>query len=311
VPLVVRYGTGHEGGGLERKRRTHRKENPVPNDPNPKAYPAEVSELSAKVPGKVGDAERVFFAAQISEAAARDEGAEWQSTVVLDGAIGVLRTLLPFVLEGKVPGYGPLRLRYQLDLCGDLAADVATFDSAVVGAAGASAKKTTSLRGSRDDRRVALRVLKALAGDDPAAKARLKAATKDAEQPDERARSLERIAQELESAIAKVPPAVAADAGATPELVASLRAFATGVLGARGKAQDARSEVASLYDKMNVLDARIIKEVRLLCGSASDARKTNKAIPAVRNPFRRGKKAKGEPGAPPGGGTPDGEGTPK
>jgi hypothetical protein len=61
---------------------------------------------------------------------------------------------------------------------------------------------------------------------------------------------------------------------------------------------------------MNTLDGRIIKEVRLLCGSARDARKTNKAVPAVRNPFRRGKKAKGPGGAPPGG-TPGGEGTPK
>jgi hypothetical protein len=223
----------------------------VPDDPNPKAYPAQMNELSAKVAVQLGAPERAFYEGQTDAAEAHDEGAAWQSATVLDGALNAIRPLLPFVIEGKLHGYGALRLRYLLDLGVTLSGHVAEFDGAVVGAAGASAQKTTSLRGSRLDRRVALRVLQNLAGTDAAAKSRLKAAAKDAERPDERARSLERLAQELEAAIARVPPAVAADAGATPELIAQLRAYSAGVLGAHGAAKGARVDVASLYDTMN------------------------------------------------------------
>ena len=135
----------------------------MPDQPNLMAYPAQVSELSGKVNVALGDAERAFLAKQIDATQARDDGAEWQSTTVLDGAMEVIRPLLPFVVEGKVPDYGRLRLRYCLDVCGELAAHVATFDGAIVDAAGASARKTTSLRGSRLDRRTAIRVLRNLA----------------------------------------------------------------------------------------------------------------------------------------------------
>ncbi|MCC6556988.1 MAG: hypothetical protein IT372_28895 [Polyangiaceae bacterium] len=114
--------------------------------------------------------------------------------------------------------------------------------------------------------------------------------------PEGRARGLESIAKELEDVVAKVPPRVAADAGATPELMQRLRAYSKSVLDARSRTQAARGSRSSRYDVMNVLDGRMMLELRALEGAMRDARKANKSIPALRigilHPTKKRKKAK-------------------
>ena len=96
------------------------------------------------------------------------------------------------------------------------------------------------------------------------------------------------IAQELESVVARVPPRVAADAGATPELMSELRRNAKAVLSTRSQTQGSRGAVSSIYDEMNLLDGRILHEIRLLVGSMTDARITDKTIPFVRSRLLKG-----------------------
>lgn len=248
-----------------------------------RAYPALVQDSLVKVTVTLAADERAYYEGSIPEADALRDGARVESAGVLDDILQLAAQSLPPVVAGKVAGYGGLRLRYVLELAQALAAKVDRLDTSLVEASGASAAKTTSLRGTRFLRRSALRALKNLAGKRAEDRARMSHAGEGAEKPDERARSLEAIAQELSSIVAKIPARVAADAGATSALMDELRQNAKAVLTTRSDAQGSRGAVYSIYDEMNVLDGRIMHEIRLLVGAMKDARIGDKTIPRVRS----------------------------
>jgi hypothetical protein len=246
------------------------------------AYPKLVSALLSQVTLTLAPDERSFYATSVADADALCTGARYESATVLDECVRMAALSLPSILAGKVAGYGPLRTRYLLELGQDLAGKVATLDESRITAAGKSAAKTTSLRDTRAMRRQALRALRNLAGKRAEERERLKRAIKGEERPDERSRSLEALATELEAAVAKVPARVATDAGVTPELMAALRQNAQVVLTSRSAAQGARGAVGSIYDEMNLLDGKILHELRLLAGAMRDAREIDKTVPLVR-----------------------------
>ncbi len=211
-----------------------------------RAYPALVHDLLAQLPLMLAADERAYYEGSITEADALATGGRYESSGVLDDLLQLVSASLPHVVAGKVAGYGGLRLRYHVELGEALAAKVDRLDTSLVEAVGATAAKTTSLRGTRSLRRAAIRALQNLAGRREEEGERLSRARRDSEKPDERARSLEAIAQELETVVATVPPRVAADAGATPELMAELRQNAKAVLGTRSEAQGSRGELRRL-----------------------------------------------------------------
>ena len=255
-------------------------------------YPARIDEILSPFKTPVTAASRVWLENQVNETKARDEGATTASTVILDAVIDATHIAQESLLAGKVIGYGPLRYRYCLDLARALADKVAHFDTSVVGAAGASAEKSVSLRDSRDDRRAALRVLKNLTASDDAAKARLKKVRGRNERPDERAQSLQGISKQLETVTAGVPPELVQDAGVTHELSTRLNSYAYAVVSAHDTAHQERTGLAAQYDAMNVLDGRILHELRALAGAMSDARKSDKSIPELKIAVLRNRKRK-------------------
>ncbi|MFT3767220.1 MAG: hypothetical protein QM820_17115 [Minicystis sp.] len=260
------------------------------------AYPLAVANLAGKLPNIVvlpAEA-RAYYDASIADADALEAGASVESASVLDEVLRVGDICVPSVLAGKVPGYGPVRMRYFLGLAAGLADKVAVLDASHVDAAGAGAVGTSTLRGTRGMRTRVIRVLKNLAGRRKEEKQRLKTAGRGTEKADERSRSLDALATELLAAIAKVPASVALDAGATPELVDALRQAAGGVLTTRDGARGARGTVASLYDDMNLLDGKLLHELRLLVGAMKDARKEDTTIPAVRSPLLKSGKKKSQ-----------------
>ena len=255
-------------------------------------YPARIAELLTPFKTPVTAASRTWLESQVNETKARDDGAGIASTAVLDAVIEATHTAQESLLAGKVIGYGPLRYRYCLDLVRLLADKVAHFDESIVGAAGASAEKGASLRESRDDRRAALRVLKNFTASDTAAQARLKKVRGRNERPDERAQSLQGISKELATVTAGVPPELVQDAGVTPDLSKRLNGFAHAVVSAHDTAHEERAAVAAQYDAMNVLDGRILHELRALEGAMRDTRKKDKSVPELKIAVLRNRKRK-------------------
>jgi hypothetical protein len=247
------------------------------------AYPKLVSTLISQVDITLTPDERAFYATSITDVEALRIGVRHESATVLDDCIQIGTLALPAIVAGKVGSYGPLRARYLLELTQALADRGTTLDESRITAAGKSAVKTTSLRSTRGLRRTALRALRILAGKRPEDQERVKRAGKGDERPDERSRVLEALATELEEMTAKVPARVAKDAGATPELIASLRQSAEVVLASRSASQGARGTVGAIYDEMNLLDGKILHELRLLVGAMKDARERDKTVPLVRS----------------------------
>lgn len=279
----------------------------APTEPDPlvslttdaATYPARIAELLPHFKTPVTAASRTWLEAQITESKARNDGASIASTTVLDALIEATHIAQPSLLAGKVKGYGPLRHRYCLDLAITLADKVAHFDASVIGAAGASAEKGSSLRVSLDDRRDALRMLKNFTGSDDAARARLKKVRGRNERPDERATSLQGISRELKAVTAGVPAELVTDAGVTHDLSKRLNGYAHAVVSAHDTAHEERAALAAQYDSMNVLDGRILHELRALAGAMSDTRKSDKSVPALkiaalRNRKRKSAKAKSD-----------------
>lgn len=189
-----------------------------------------------------------------------------------------------------------MRLKYTLELGLSLAGLVHDHDDRLAEAAGAGVSKTTNLKGSRTLRRTAIRVLKSAAGTDAAALARIEsAASEGGEKPDERARSLNALADELEAVASKFSPEIAADMGLSQGLISDLRANANAVLGARETARKSRGDIASHYDQMNILDGRILFELRALYRAMRDARKNDPSIPQVQKGRVQKSGKKGEP----------------
>lgn len=209
----------------------------------------------------LNDSTRTTFRSLCSDIDAHAEGNHIHSAVVLDELLRVASLSHPFVSASRVPGYGPMRLK-----------------------------------GSRTLRRTAIRVLKSAAGTDAPALARIEsAASEGGEKPDERARSLNALADELESVAAKFSPEIAADMGLSQGLISDLRANANAVLGARETARKSRGDIASHYDQMNILDGRILFELRALYRAMRDARKNDPSIPQVQKGRVQKSRKKGEP----------------
>ncbi len=248
------------------------------------SYPVQVQSLLDQMSSINPSPEALaLFRSLRSDQDAHEEGSRIHSAAVLDELLRIAAPSLPFVKASKIPGYGPMRLKYLLELGLELATHVHGHDEAMAKAAGAGVVKTTNLKGSRSLRRTALRVLKNLAGQDEAALARIEEAASEAkEKPDERARGLDALASEVEAAAAKLPPDIAADMGLTPELIAGLRQNAKAVLGARDSAKETRGDIASRYDLMNLLDGRILFELRALLRAMRDARKNDPTVPRLK-----------------------------
>lgn len=280
--------------------------------PDQPAYSVTIATLAAQIPAAVVVTPQgvAFYNNSIPEEQARKDGAGIESVAVLDDVLQVGAVAAGPVVAGKVGGYGPMRLRYFLDRAADLASKVTELDTSHVHASGTGTAKKVSLVATRALRDRATRVLKNLAGRREEEKSRLKKARKGTEKADERVRSLEALAKELAEQMAKVPPEVAADAGATTALVDDLLAASKGVLSSQSDAKGDRNAIAALYDEMNVLDGRLMHEIQLLVGAMRDARKLDKSVPAVQSDlFRSGKKkAKKDAAAPEGGSPPAGNG---
>ncbi|EYF07073.1 hypothetical protein [Chondromyces apiculatus] len=248
------------------------------------AYPTRVDEVLLRLPEEptVTEEARAYFDARIEEHQARNLGADVGSAAVIEDCLDACNRALPLVLASRLHGYGVLRLRYLLETTRALAVQVAALDVTMVDAAGAGAARGAELRDSRELRRAGLRAFKNLSGRSAEQQARVKKLREEVERPDTRARSLETLALELETLMAVVPEEVVADAGATPDLLLGLRAHARQVLASRERAVNAFGSVRSQYDLMNVLDGRILHELRALTGAMRDARKTDPTVAVLR-----------------------------
>lgn len=263
-----------------------------------KARPAIFVELLAQVPEALSDEERAHYEGLISVKRARRDGAEVESATVLKELLGVIRPAFSLIVEGKVPGCGPKRLRYTLEMALVLSQNVSVFGESSIDAALARSTRSSGVSDAVTFRRLGIRALGRLMSDRPEDRERIRSASSVKKRRiEDRAEMLEHLAAQLEKAAAGVPESAAKEAGATPELIASLRAQAQNLMSVGEGSSAARNTIASHYDVMNELDGRLMLEIRNIVRALEDARATDRSIPAVRTRLlaRRGKRKANTP----------------
>jgi hypothetical protein len=260
---------------------------PSPADPADPAdtpvRPAVFEALLEDIPGKLSAETRAYYLSLIDPEKAHHDGSAKKATVLLADLMHAARTVLPFVVAGKVPGYGPLRLRYAVELGRELSQMLADRDDARIETAGLRGARWASLDDTRVLRRQALRVLHNLSGTEEEDEARVRNAAGTAKpEADERARSLENIAAQIAEKAAGIPADAAKDAGATPELLDRLREGAKGVLDSRDDAVSAHDDLTGRTSAMHVLGGRILREIRQIQGTLRDGRAGDPTLPRLR-----------------------------
>ncbi len=248
---------------------------------------AQCAQVIARCQTAVGERERAFYEAQVSDEAARRLGMRYSAATVVGEWLTVTATLIRSVLAGRVAGYGPLRLRYAAELAHELALKAAPLEEPE-----APAAEPTPVSTKTELTRKVARGLRNLGFDGvSAADERTARAT---------ARSLEQLAEAVQRARATVPADVLADAGLSAEVIETLFEAARVALEAHTTSTETRAQELSEAQREDVLIGRLVHETRTLLASARESRKGDAAVPQARSKVAgRAKKRAKKPAAKP------------
>jgi hypothetical protein len=257
-----------------------------------------VRRLQARCVIPVTDTAHAWYVGLLSDAEAVKRGERGEGRALVDRWLAAVTTLAVSILAQKITGYGPMRLAYACELALDVAQHDGSVSAHKVDKAGSSARATSDRRAVARLRRKIKRALGSLAGKRRDRSARTRAAVAGSQSHSTRIASLEALAQALEALLREVPPEVAADAGATPSLVAEARRACARATEARDDHGARRALVASTYDTMHIVKGRLDYELSEMLSAANDARDTDATVPSTSR--ARSHKAKGaKPPEPP------------
>lgn len=230
-----------------------------------------------------------FWRSLISDAKACSDGQRVASDRVLSDAMDVFKGMVPVLLEGELPGYGPRRAYYALGLCLDL--DSAYRDLRVLHAdkAAAAQSKSDALGGAKQRRSTLEHILSETTrgrSDQQAALARITGMLA-GRKPLQLAAGLETMADMAKNMLAEARhdptlDEVYTDMGLTAAVETSARAEARQVVDARGAHGDHKAATLESSDELNTLDGRVWFELLALKSAAEVARSDGRKVPAVK-----------------------------
>lgn len=242
--------------------------------------------------------ERACFRATIASAKAVSQGSRVAARDVVEEYDRCVRVLAPWIHKGTLRGYGSLRVSYAGEL---ITAMAPTLDAHAVARADvitATSRASQAVKLTRQERRLAVRSLRNLAGDDPALKARLREAAKQRQQGGGLG-ELDRVAVEVRHVRANYPARVLDDAGLTSAVLDALITSTSDASASRTRVRDGKQHAQVLRADMAEPAGRLLHELRALIAAARDTRASDPTVPSVSSwLLRRTKKRKDEPTAP-------------
>lgn len=257
-----------------------------------------VRRVQARCATPVTDSARAWYVGFLSDTEAVKRGERGEGRALVDRWLDAVTALVVSILALRITGYGPMRLAYACELALDVARHDDTASAHKIDKAGSGAQARSDRRSIARLRRKIKRVLGSLSGKRSDRAARTRAAVAGSQSQSARVASLESLVQGLEALLREVPSEVAADAGATPALVAEARRACARATEARDEHGVKRALVASTYDTMHIVKGRLAYELSEMLSAANDARDTDPTVPST--PRARSHKAKGaKPPEPP------------
>ena len=223
--------------------------------------------------------ERAYLQSLFGAEAARKQAADKNPQEVFDALVGALETFAPWIVAGKLPGFGPRRGRFAFECAQGVAQPLTDYAKAATAekvAAHDAAKTLTLTDPARQD---ALCAMQSLLGGDSSVRTRLSERGVPGATRDSRIQSADHVAQEAEAARAHIPASLLEDAGLSAPVLDSLSTTAESAAAAHTGYRRGRVERQALRGDLAESVGRMRFELKQLLTSARQARKRDPSVP--------------------------------
>lgn len=245
------------------------------------SYAASLTHLFATFTAPVTDEARAFLTARLSVAAAKALGLRATPTDIADEFLRCLAVYAPLILEKRLRGYGPMRARFGLELAQRSAASLDRHRAADPSLRGAAAERERTLAKTDAMRTEVVTALRNLAGDDPEAIERVRAAGRPKRAVDARLRGMEQLAQEITRARDEVPAELLDDAGLDADTLDAVLTSTRDTSDAHASSRARRLAQQRLRGELAEPCGRIFNELKTLLRAARSARFRDPTVPDV------------------------------
>ena len=223
--------------------------------------------------------ERAHLQSLLRAEAARKLAADKNPQEVFDALVGALETFAPWIVAGKLPGFGPRRGRFAFECAQGVAQPLTDYAKAATAekvAAHDAAKTLTLTDPARQD---ALCAMQSLLGGESSVRTRLTERGVPDATRDSRIQSADHVAQEAEAARAHIPASLLEDAGLTTTVLDSLSTTAQSAADAHTRYRRGCTTRKALRGDLAEAVGRMRFELQQLLTSARQARKRDPSVP--------------------------------
>ncbi len=271
---------------------THKTLNPPPDDAvaptsaqrkgkSVRSYAVTLRAMFAIFTMLITDRARAFLMARLSVAAARTLGMRASPSDIADEFLRCLAAYGPLVQQKRLPGYGPMRARFGLELAQGIEASLERYRAMRPEVRGAAAARDGAMERTEAMRAGVVTGLRNLAGDDDEAVGRVRAVASPKRAADDHLRAMDQLAHEIVQARDEVPPELLDDAGLSPEVLDAVQETTRGAAEARTSSRGQRAAQQQLRAELAEPCGRIYNELKALLRAARTARKHDPTVPDV------------------------------
>lgn len=247
----------------------------------PRGYLASLQRLFAVFTMLITDKARAFLLERLSVAAAQSLGMRASPTDIVDEFMRCLAVYAPLIQQKRLPGYGPMRVRFGLELAKAAAPLLDRYHAADPALRGAAAKRDHALAQTEAVRAGVLVGLRNLAGDDVEANERVRAAAEPKDAIDAHLRAMDNLAHEIALAREEVPEELLDDAGLDDATLDAVQSSVREATDARTQSRARRLAQQQLRAELAEPCGRIYHELKTMLRAARTARQRDATIPEV------------------------------
>jgi hypothetical protein len=242
-------------------------------------YSRRLRRLATRFNAKLSEEARAYLVACVTTVAAIQKGRTNAPADYVDEIIGALEVFGPYIEKKAIPGYGPMRARYAIELLKQAVPLLDALGEHQRAERSASATHRNALSLTDQQRLVAGAAFRAVLSGDAAPEVSRDAATPKSGAKRDRIESAEELAAEVARVQGEVPAELLDDAGLSADVLGALSERA----GKAAETASARNEKASARQLLRAQLAepcgRIRVELQVLLAGARAARKLDANVP--------------------------------
>lgn len=242
-------------------------------------YSRRLRRLAARFNAKLSEEARDYLVACVTTTAAIQKGRSNSPADYVDEILGALEVFGPYIEKKAIPGYGPMRARYAVDLLKQAVPLLDALGEHQRAERSASATHRNALSLTDQQRLVAGTAFRAVLSGDAAPEASRDAATPKSGAKRDRIESAEELAAEVARVQGEVPADLLDDAGLTADVLGALSERAGTAADTASTRNDKASARQLIRAQLAEPCGRIRVELQVLLAGARAARKVDANVP--------------------------------